>query len=93
MSRAMTRAEREQEKELKRLEFLKRLASVREADPLWEMFIWVIESNKEAEMEILGAPNIGDEGAHRQRGRLSMLLDLQEQLEVALEESRRPPES
>lgn len=93
MSKLKTREDRERANEEKRKHFLQRLAGVREADPLWEMMLWVIGRNIDAELEVMGAPSLGDEGAHRQRGRLSMLLDLREQLEDSLEEARRPPES
>lgn len=76
--------------EEKREQFLLRMRTITAEDPLWAMFGWLLDANVSDEQTALCQPNIGDEAAHRQRGRLSMLLDLQAQLSGAQAEANKP---
>jgi hypothetical protein len=49
-------------------------------DPLWPMLLAWLEANIKTETHALAPPGIGDEEAHRSRGRVGMLLDLEAQL-------------
>lgn len=72
------------------LERLKaRVGLLPQDDPLWPMLAALLQANLHAETESLARPNIGDEEAHRSRGRVGMCLDLQAQLAQVWEASHR----
>lgn len=75
--------------ELERL--LGRVSLLAKDDPLWPMLRALLRSNLLIETEAVARPNIGDEEAHRARGRVGMLLDLEAQLEKLWNDSH-PPE-
>jgi hypothetical protein len=58
-------------------------------DPLWPMLIALVNANVRSETEAVARPNIGDEEAHRARGRVGMLLDVETQLSELWEKSHR----
>jgi hypothetical protein len=70
-------------------EFQRRLALLDPQDALWVGVRRLLADNAAIETEALCRPNLGDEEAHRQRGRLSMLLDLQQQLDDAVAMARK----
>lgn len=70
-------------------EFKRRLALLEPQDALWCGIRKLLDDNAAIESAALCGPNIGDEEAHRLRGRLSMLLDLQQQLSEAVELARQ----
>lgn len=65
-------------------DFKRRLALLDPQDALWIGIRRLLADNVAIETEALCRPNLGNEEAHRQRGRLSMLLDLQQQLDEAV---------
>jgi hypothetical protein len=69
-------------------EFKRRMALLDPQDALWKGIQSLLADNVVIETEAVCRPNLGDEEAHRQRGRLSMLLDLQQQLDEAAAMSR-----
>ena len=69
---------------------MERLKTLSEDDPLWVGLLWLLQANVESETQSLCAPVIGDEQAHRGRGRISALLDLREQLVSAWDEAHQP---
>lgn len=56
-------------------------------DPLWPMLLALVQRNLAQETEAVAAPAIGDEEAHRARGRVGMCLDLEHQLREIWENS------
>lgn len=70
-------------------EFQRRLATLDPQDALWRGFQELLASNVAIEQGALCAPGLSSEEAHRGRGRLGMLLDLQNQLDEALALARR----
>jgi hypothetical protein len=65
-------------------EFKRRLALLDPQDALWKGIQSLLADNVAIETEAVCRAHLGDEEAHRQRGRLSMLLDLQQQLDEAV---------
>jgi hypothetical protein len=70
-------------------EFKRRLALLDPQDALWNGVKQLLTENAAIETEALCRAGIGDEEAHRLRGRLSMLLDLQGQLDDAVKLARQ----
>jgi hypothetical protein len=72
------------------LERLKaRVGALAQDDPLWPMLIGLVRKNLQTETEAVSAPGIGDEEAHRARGRVGMLLDIETQLKEVWAASHR----
>ena len=68
------------------LEQLKaRVGLLAQDDKLWPMLLALVRSNLATETEAVARPDIGDEEAHRARGRVGMLLDLDAQLKQVWE--------
>lgn len=65
-------------------QLLTRLKTIQPTDPLWVGLLWLVDANIEVESGALCQPQLGDEGAHRARGRLSALRDFREQLGEAM---------
>jgi hypothetical protein len=73
------------------LERLKaRVGALAADDPLWPMLLGLVRRNVETEMEALARPGIGDEEAHRARGRVGMMLDFEGQMRGVWEETHPP---
>lgn len=70
-------------------EFKRRLALLDPQDALWTGIRQLLAANVTLEQQALCAPGLGSEEAHRGRGRLGMLLDLQQQLDDAVQVARR----
>lgn len=85
----MSATERAERDARMRALLIERLKVSGEGDRLLECIHWLIEANRDSEMESLAIPIMGDEAAHRSRGRLSAFLDLADQLEKAKEEAQR----
>ena len=58
-----------------------RLATTSPTDPLWRGVLELIEANIRTELEPLTAPGLDPDSISRQRGRVSMLVDLKAELE------------
>lgn len=58
-------------------------------DPLWPMLLALVQSNVKIETEQLARSGIGDEEAHRARGRVGMLLEMEAQLNQVWWDSHR----
>lgn len=58
-------------------------------DPLWPMLKALARANVEIETEILCRAGISSDEAHRGRGRVGMLLDLEAQLNQVWADSHR----
>jgi hypothetical protein len=58
-------------------------------DPLWPMLRALLRANLQSEVEAISRPAIGDEEAHRSRGRVGMILDLQIQLDQVWEDAHK----
>ena len=59
---------------------LARVGVLASDDPLWPMLTALVRRNLETETEAVARAGIGDEEAHRARGRVGMLLDIEQQL-------------
>jgi hypothetical protein len=73
--------------DLKRLEA--RVGLLPGDDPLWPMLKALLRANLEIETEAVAKAGIGDEEAHRARGRVGMLLDMEEQIKQVWENSHK----
>lgn len=62
---------------------LRRLQVLPPDDPLWDALLWLCRSNLDNEVDSICAPGMSDSDAHRSRGRISALRDLEEQLKEA----------
>jgi hypothetical protein len=72
------------------LERLKaRVGLLAKDDPLWPMLSALVRANLKIETEAVAKAGIGDEEAHRARGRVGMLLDIEEQLQQVWETSHK----
>ncbi len=58
-------------------------------DALWPMLAALLRSNLKIETEAVARAGIGDEEAHRARGRVGMLLDLEAQLQQVWDDSHK----
>jgi len=58
-------------------------------DPLWPMLTALVRQNLAVETEAVARPGIGDEEAHRARGRVGMLLDFEAQLVQVWEDAHK----
>jgi hypothetical protein len=58
-------------------------------DPLWPMLGALVQANVQIETELLCRADIGDEEAHRARGRVGMLLEMEAQLNTVWADSHR----
>lgn len=56
-------------------------------DPLWPMLKALVRRNIETETEAVAREGIGNEEAHRGRGRVGMLLEIETQLQKVWEDS------
>ena len=66
-----------------------RVGMLAQDDPLWPMLTALIRRNLATETEAVSRPGIGDEEAHRARGRVGMLLDIEGQLVDLWEKSHQ----
>ena len=66
-----------------------RVAGLAADDPLWPRLLALVKNNVERETDTLCAPAIGDGEAHRARGRVGMLLDLEAQLNQVWQETHQ----
>lgn len=57
-----------------------RVGGLAKDDPLWPLLLALLRSNQTIEIATLAAPRVEDGEAHRGRGRVGMLLDLEAQL-------------
>lgn len=80
----MTTSENSEQGQALRAALIERLKTVNERDPLWNGLLWLIDENRKNDQAALCVPIIGDEAAHRARGRLSAWVDLYSQMEEAL---------
>ena len=58
-------------------------------DPLWLMLIALVRANLAIETEAVAKAGIDDAEAHRARGRVGMLLDLETQLQQVWDASHK----
>ena len=56
-----------------------RVGALAKDDPLWPMLLALLRENLKTEIDAVAKPDIEDAEAHRSRGRLGMLLDLESQ--------------
>ena len=66
-----------------------RVGMLAKDDPLWPMLTALMRQNLATETEAVARPGIGDEEAHRARGRVGMLLDIEAQLQDLWEKSHQ----
>lgn len=64
-----------------------RVGLLAQDDPLWPMLIALVQQNLALETAAVARAAIGDEEAHRARGRVGMCLDLEQQLREVWERS------
>lgn len=71
---------------------IERMRTLQPEDPLLVGIRWLIGEMRQDDIDGLCIPVIGDEQAHRARGRISAYEDLQRALQQAFDESRKEPE-
>ena len=72
-------------------QFKARLQTIMPTDPLWAGLMWYLDELHKIEQRSLCQPAIGDEEAHRGRGRLGMLIDLRDQLDDLMVKAHATP--
>ena len=73
-------------------QFQARLQTITPTDPLWMGLLWYLDACRDIEQRSLCQPAIGDEEAHRGRGRLGMLIDLRDQLDDIMIKAHATPQ-
>ena len=69
-----------------------RVACLAADDPLWPMLVALLRRNMQTDLEALAPAGIGDEEAHRGRGRIGMILDLEAQFNQLWADTHRQVE-
>lgn len=69
-----------------------RVACLAADDPLWPMLVALLRRNMQTDLEALAPAGIGDEEAHRGRGRIGMILDLEAQFNQLWQDTHRQVE-
>lgn len=69
--------------------FKARVGLLAQDDPLWPMLRAWLRANLEIETEAVAKPDVKDGEAHRARGRVGMVLDMEAQLKQVWEDSHQ----
>lgn len=71
---------------------IERMRTLQADDPLLVGLRWLVTEMRQDDINGLCIPVLGDEQAHRARGRISAWEDLLRQLQQAYDESRKEPD-
>lgn len=82
----------EEADKLARAGLIERLKTIQRDDPLVVGLEWFLRDMERIEIESLCGPRIGDEEAHRGRGRIGALRDVRDQIEQLWQEAHKRDE-